>query len=257
MTWSTRELAELAGTTVNTVRHYHRLGLLDEPGRRYNGYKQYGVQELVRLLRVRRVAELSVPLSRITQVGAGGENTPEGLRELDTELETKIEGLQRARADIATILRENAPADSPAGFASVASRLSESDNSIIHIYTQLYDADAMADLRRMVEVNADEGAIGDQINTLPSDADEATRQRLAECLAPTLARYLIEYPWLQDPSRHLSKSRHVAQKTFVEAVTELYNPAQIDVLCRAGALAQDQLRTGRANLAKTARLEQT
>ena len=42
MAWSTRELAGLAGTTVNTIRHYHRLGLLDEPERRYNGYKQYG-----------------------------------------------------------------------------------------------------------------------------------------------------------------------------------------------------------------------
>lgn len=27
MAWSTRELAELAGTTMNTIRQYHRLGL--------------------------------------------------------------------------------------------------------------------------------------------------------------------------------------------------------------------------------------
>ena len=31
MAWSTRELAELAGTTVNTIRHYHALGLLERP----------------------------------------------------------------------------------------------------------------------------------------------------------------------------------------------------------------------------------
>jgi DNA-binding transcriptional MerR regulator len=41
MAWSTPQLAELAGATVNTIRHYHRLGLLDEPERRHNGYKQY------------------------------------------------------------------------------------------------------------------------------------------------------------------------------------------------------------------------
>jgi DNA-binding transcriptional MerR regulator len=46
--WSTRELAELTGTTVNTIRHYHRIALLDEPTRRYNGYKQCGVLDLVR-----------------------------------------------------------------------------------------------------------------------------------------------------------------------------------------------------------------
>lgn len=31
MARSTRELANLAGTTVNAVQHYHRLGLLEEP----------------------------------------------------------------------------------------------------------------------------------------------------------------------------------------------------------------------------------
>ncbi|MCR2763377.1 MerR family transcriptional regulator [Microbacterium sp. zg.B48] len=252
MTWSTRELADLAGTTVNTVRHYHRLGLLDEPGRRYNGYKQYGVQDLVRLLRIRRLADLSMPLARIRRVCAGGESTPEELWAVDAELQMKVERLQRARADIATILRDNAPADAPAGFASVASRLSESDNAIIHIYTQLYDADAMADLRRMVEVDADEGAIGNQINALAPDADEETRRCLAEQLAPTLAQNLIDYPWLKDPSRHLSKSKHVAQNTVIEAVAALYNSAQLDVLFRAGTLAQDSLRAGSAETARTA-----
>lgn len=253
MAWSTRELADLAGTTVNTVRHYHRLGLLDEPGRRYNGYKQYGVRDLVRLLRIRRLAELSLPLSRIGQVGARAESTPDGLRELDAELETKIEQLQRARADIATILRESAPADAPVGFASVASRLSEADNSIIHIYTKLYDADAMADLRRMVEVDAEEQAVGDAITALAPDADAETRQRLAERLAPALARKLIDYPWLEDPDRHLSKSKHLARETFLEAVSELYNPAQRDVLSRAGALAQEALRRKRSDLAAAPR----
>jgi len=241
MAWSTRELAELAGTTVNTVRHYHRLGLLDEPDRRYNGYKQYGVPHLVRLLRIRRLSDLGVPLSQIGEVGANGESMPATLRELDAELAAGIERLKRARADIAAILRDDAPADAPAGFASVASRLSEADSSIIHIYTQLYDEDAMADLRRMVEVDAEAGAVGDEITALPADADEATRQRLAERLAPTLAQNLIDYPWLSDPAGHLSKSAHVTQRTFIEAVAELYNQAQLDVFSRAGLLAQEQL----------------
>lgn len=70
MPWSTRQLAELADTTVNTLRHYHRLGLLDEPERRYNGYKQYEVRHLVSLLRIRRLAELGVPLSQIASAPA-------------------------------------------------------------------------------------------------------------------------------------------------------------------------------------------
>ncbi|WP_286160418.1 MerR family transcriptional regulator [Streptomyces yunnanensis] len=53
MAWSTREIAELAGTSLRAVRHYHEVGLLDEPVRRANGYKQYGVAHLVRLLRIK------------------------------------------------------------------------------------------------------------------------------------------------------------------------------------------------------------
>ena len=94
----------------------------------------------------------------------------------------------------------------------------------------------MRDLRRMVEADTD--PISAEIDALPPDADEPTRQSLAEKLAPTLARHLVDYPWLNDPAQHLSKGKHVTQQTFVDAVVALYNPAQLDVLSRASALAQ-------------------
>jgi DNA-binding transcriptional MerR regulator len=238
--WSTRELADLAGTTVNTVRHYHRLGLLEEPARRYNGYKQYGVEDLVRLLRIRRLAALGVPLSQIHEVSAEGDLGPQVLRQVDTDLAAEVERLRKVRSDIAAIPRDGAPADTPAGFGSVAPRLSASDSSLIHVIAQLCDEDALADLRRMMDTDPD--PVDQELDALPADADEATRQRLAESLAPTLVRHLAEYPWLSDPAAHLVKSEHVTRQTFVDAVVDLYNAAQIDVLGRAGALAQEQLR---------------
>ncbi len=42
------ELAQAAETTVRTVRHYHRLGLLPEPPRSSNGYRVYALEDLVR-----------------------------------------------------------------------------------------------------------------------------------------------------------------------------------------------------------------
>ncbi|BCB75208.1 MerR family transcriptional regulator [Phytohabitans flavus] len=242
--WSTREVAELAGTTVNTIRHYHRLGLLEEPERRSNGYKQYGVRHLVYLLRIRRLVELGVSLSQIGAVGSDGDIPPEVLRQVDADLSAEVERLRRARADIAVILRDGAPAHAPAGFESVARRLSASDSSLIHVFTQLYDDDALKDLQRMVEADTD--PVNADLDALPADADEATRQNLAEKLAPILVQHLIDYPWLSDPAGHLSKSEHVTQQTFVDAVVGLYNTAQIDVLGRASVLAQQQLRVVRA-----------
>lgn len=172
MPWSTRELAELANTTVNTVRHYHRVGLLEEPERRYNGYKQYEVRHLVRLLRIRRLADLGVPLSQMSDLSDGAENAPDVLRDIDAELQMSIERLQAARADIAAILNHQAPADGPVGFESVASGLSERESSMIHIYAQLYDMDALADVPRMAAEAPDD--TDTKIDRLPSDADEET-----------------------------------------------------------------------------------
>ena len=106
---------------------------------------------------------------------------------------------------------------------------------------RLYDEDAMADVRRMVEADPDD--ISDAMNTLPPDADEPTRQRLAEQLAPTIARHLADYPWISDPAARLSNTEEVTRRTVIQAVTELYNGAQLDVLHRASLLAQEQLRT--------------
>ncbi|MCO8273876.1 MerR family transcriptional regulator [Actinoplanes sp. TRM 88003] len=240
MAWSTRELADLAGTTVNTVRHYHRLGLLDEPVRKNNGYKEYGVEHLVCLLRIRRLVELGVPLSEVGVARTSGDVPPEVLRQVDGQLAAEIERLQRARSDIAAILRDGGPADSPAGFGAVAPRLSEADTSLIHVYTRLYDDDALKDLRRMVETDTD--PVNAELDALPADADEATRQDLAERLAPVIAGNLTDYPWLNDPAARLIRGEQASMQTFVDAVVSLYNAAQIDVLTRASLLAHEQLR---------------
>jgi Predicted transcriptional regulators len=240
MPWSTRELADLAGTTVNTIRHYHRIGLFDEPERRYNGYKQYEVAHLVSLLRIRRLADLGIPLSQIGEVSAGADTTPATLRDLDAELRESIERLEKARSDIAAILRDNAPADTPAGFESVASQLSEADMSIVHIYTQLYDETALADIQKIAGADIDNLAA--DFDRLPVDADELTRRQLADRLAKSLARHLVDYPWLNDPAAHLSKSPYITSQTMGDAIRELYNPAQLDVLVRAHAVASERRR---------------
>ncbi|MGH9061940.1 MAG: MerR family transcriptional regulator, partial [Acidimicrobiales bacterium] len=64
MAWSTRQLAELAGTSLRTVRHYHDVGLLAEPERRATGYKRYGVAHLVRLLRIKPLTDIGFSLAQ-------------------------------------------------------------------------------------------------------------------------------------------------------------------------------------------------
>jgi DNA-binding transcriptional MerR regulator len=230
--WSTRQIAELAGTTVNTVRHYHEAGLLDEPERRSNGYKQYRVPHLLRLLQIRRLRDLGVPLAQIESLGRADEDPAEALRVLDAELEATIDRLQRARSELALILRHRAPADLPPGFSSVAGALSEPDRSLVMIYSQVYDESAMSDLRQMVE-ETPRTDTDEEFDKLPPDADTTTRQRLAEYFAPIIERHQAAYPWLNDPASRSAKGAATLESTMVESLRELYNPAQLDVLYRA------------------------
>jgi DNA-binding transcriptional MerR regulator len=59
------ELAKLAATTPRAVRHYHRLGLLAEPERDESGYRRYGPQHPVGLVRIRRLRSVGMPLDSI------------------------------------------------------------------------------------------------------------------------------------------------------------------------------------------------
>lgn len=59
------QAAAFAGVTVKTVRHYHRLGLIDEPRRDRSGYRRYASAELLRLVQVRTLAEAGIPLAEI------------------------------------------------------------------------------------------------------------------------------------------------------------------------------------------------
>ncbi len=109
MAWSTRELAELAGTTLRAVRHYHEVGLLPEPERRPNGYKSYAVVHLVRLLRITRLRELGFSVAQIAEMGDTQEHPAEALQSLDAELAATIKRLQRIRVELALILRRELP----------------------------------------------------------------------------------------------------------------------------------------------------
>jgi DNA-binding transcriptional MerR regulator len=230
--WSTRQLAEMAGTTVKSVRYYHQLGLLDEPARLSNGYKQYEVRHLVRLLQITRLTELGVPLAQIQAVGGAGDDPDAALRVLDSELEATIERLQRIRGELALIMQHRAPVDLPAGFSDVGGHLSEADRALVMIWSRVFDESAMDDLRTILR-DEPRTSDDDEFDSLPADADRVTRRRLGAALAPGMGRLFDSYPWLADPAGHAEHGSATSTATVGAAVTELYNQAQLEVLYRA------------------------
>jgi DNA-binding transcriptional MerR regulator len=238
--WSTRELAELAGTTLRAVRHYHQVGLLAEPERRSNGYKQYGVTHLVRLLRIKRLVDLGFTLPQIAELGELDDHPAEALRTLDADLAATIDRLQRTRAELREVLDQAAPTDLPPEFASVARvDLSEADRSFVAVLGRVIGPQRRQAWADMLQDLPDD-PVAAEFDDLPAEADEATRQAVAERMVPYVHTVRARHPDLNEPLSDAPRGARFAARTVGDALRDLYNPAQLDVLQRTEALIRTE-----------------
>ncbi len=67
------ELARRAGVSTDTLRHYERVGVLARPRRERNGYRQYGLHALERVVLVRRALALGFTLEELRRLLAARE----------------------------------------------------------------------------------------------------------------------------------------------------------------------------------------
>ena len=58
------ELADVAGVSVRTIRHYHAIGLMPVPPRA-GAWRDYGVDDASRLLRIRALADADATLGQV------------------------------------------------------------------------------------------------------------------------------------------------------------------------------------------------
>ncbi|WP_152362210.1 MerR family transcriptional regulator [Microlunatus speluncae] len=233
MAWSTRQLAELAGTTLKAVRHYHKVGLLDEPERDSNGYKRYGVAHLTRLLRIRRLTDLGVSLPQIAAMGEADEHPEEALKVLDAELAATIDRLHRIRAELALILRSQLPTDLPPELAPTIDNLSEADRSMMVVYGRVLAPSGMDAMRRMIAEHPRTPA-ATEFDNLPADADEDVRRELAERFLPEVIDIAKAFPDVITAHQEAPGGHRQLSQTVGLAIADIYNAAQLDVLARVG-----------------------
>ncbi|WP_406055662.1 MerR family transcriptional regulator [Streptomyces sp. NBC_01077] len=89
------QLARHVGVSIKTIRVYHDKGLLPEPDRDASGYRRYGAQDAIDLIKIRTLAEAGVPLARIRELrSATDEEFQQALRGIDDEMTARIHGLR-------------------------------------------------------------------------------------------------------------------------------------------------------------------
>lgn len=81
MTYTVKEVARLTGTTVKTLHHYHKVGLLEPCRVTEGGYRIYGIKELERLQQILFYRELDFSLKDIIKAMDDESNRVETLKQ--------------------------------------------------------------------------------------------------------------------------------------------------------------------------------
>ena len=103
MEWTVKELAERAGISGRTLRHYHRIGLLHPDRIGDNGYRYYGADAVSRLQRILLLRDTGMPLIDIAAILNAEENPDAEIEALEThlsQLTTDRETLDRRTAAV-------------------------------------------------------------------------------------------------------------------------------------------------------------
>ena len=252
------EIAKLAGTTVRTLRHYHAIGLLPEPPRQDNGYRDYGTADLVRLLRIKRLASLGFPLERIGGMldeldqSTGTSSATRQLDELDKALQEEIERLEAQRRTIALIKREQLSLDVPVQFsqairmyageeADLAS-LTDEERTFLLLAGNLYEDDGLHELERVTAAIQEQGLMDQamdldrRVGRLPQDAGEAERAQLTAEMLELLEPLLDVFN-----SENWNRPYTPGELAVLNFQRTMYNDAQNDVLERIHQKLEDRL----------------
>lgn len=188
------ELARLAGVTVRALRHYHQVGVLAEPDRRSNGYREYDVHDLIRVLRIKRLAALDIPLERMPDLlDDTGDGAGELLDELDTELVAQIDRLTEQRDVIARLRTTGAAPDLPPELApflavlaaGVSPELAKFDRDQSVLLAHLAGPDGIPHIARFYERLTEPGlvsAVADVSERFGRLGPDSTEQDIAELI---------------------------------------------------------------------------
>ncbi len=100
------QVAAIAGVSTRAVRHYHAAGVLPEPARRGNAYREYDSRDLLTLLRVVRLTALGLSLAEVRDAlgDPSGSELKDILAAVAADLQHQQEQLAARRERIAAAL---------------------------------------------------------------------------------------------------------------------------------------------------------
>ena len=100
------ELARAAGTAVETVRYYEKIGILPKPARTAGNYRSYGRAEVARLSFIRCARDLGFGLDQVRTLLSLADDHDRPCSEVDTLARRHLGEVDRKIADLVALRKE-------------------------------------------------------------------------------------------------------------------------------------------------------
>ncbi|WP_369383085.1 MerR family transcriptional regulator [Streptomyces sp. cg36] len=229
------EVAALVGLTTRAIRHYHHVGLLPEPERRPNGYRNYSVRDAVLLTRMRRLTELGLSLDEVRDALAedAGRELTEILEELDADLARQEADVRERRRRLGALLAEPPGATGPVSpaLAALLTQAPQTDSPSAakdREYLTLLDATRTGsqEMLALLGTLAGDPAVADLYERLDALAEAPADDPRIAPLAADLMAAVPEELFAALPEGG------VVVSGFREALLAEYSPAQAQVVSR-------------------------
>ena len=233
------ELASLAGVTVRALRHYHQVGVLPEPPRGLNGYRDYTVHDLIRLLRIKRLAALGVSLEAMTGVLEADAGANDALLDqLYAAIDAEVGRLQAQQRLIQLVRAQRGALDLPPELGRFITLFSgpersasaaQLDQQQAVLVAHLFDGDGLAEVAGLYDLLAQPEYASQaieltlQFDELTGDPNGAAPAVLAERMLELLTP-LVRLLSFDGTGMRVDESR--ATELMLEFQNTTMNPAQ-------------------------------
>ncbi|MEU6381354.1 MerR family transcriptional regulator [Streptomyces sp. NPDC046909] len=237
------ELAAAVGVTTRTVRHYHHQGLLPEPERLVNGYRDYTLRHAVVLARIRRLTELGLGLAEVRDVLADDteKELVEILRELDEDLARQEAAIRERRVRLRALLdADELPSEGPVS-PELAALFGEMA-PLSHSPMAVKDREVLALIETAARPEDRERMLA-AVHSLLASPDTVARANEAYALLDDLADASVDDPRIERAARQLADStpRELLPEaasvdhgsSFLRAFYADFAPAQAEAIRRA------------------------
>ncbi|WP_053383916.1 MerR family transcriptional regulator [Leucobacter celer] len=232
MAWSTRQLADLTGVTLRSIRHWHEVGLIPEPERLSNGYKQYTARHLVLALRIARLTSLGFTLEHVAAMLDSEDQGQESLLGLRAELDSRITELTRIRSDLDELVARGISPDlSPEALLALeALGPGPGSRNVAILLARLLPKEDMPGFAEAMQRTPDAlHRLNADLLNLPAETTEAEIRALAEQGAALITAFLTERGDAL-PRFDARVGEQIGAEAMTALVNEQMNPAQRRVM---------------------------